>query len=258
VTNAESPTTAWRGLTVGLAIPDVAFGAAVDVDDLLVEPELHFTAAPSSSRLLLMPRAGSFTRLLLEWENLPEIGVFTAGTFGASPLAPGDVDRLETWMRDVAVLCHAARGTIREAAERAVRDAALGLDTSLPEAGDGRLDGAGGGSAHVVSARVGTSVAGPLARYGVVDVIPSDESHDEMWFVARATGARLGRRQTVRVGGEVLDVVVEPLAPDVRRSTLTGWFDQHIAREVLFDDVWQANVHLLAGLDAPASIRYFE
>ncbi|BDZ51861.1 hypothetical protein GCM10025867_41020 [Frondihabitans sucicola] len=186
MTPTESHTARWRELTVGLLLPDVAFGAAVDIEGLLVEPELHFAATPVSSRLLLMPRAGTFSRLLLEWENLPEIGVFTASTITVAPLLPDQIARLETWMRDVAVVCHANRDRIREASERAVRDAAAGLDTSLPPNEAAR--------AHVVSAHVGTSVVGPQpgSTFGVVDVVGVVDSPDEMWFVEHETGSCSG------------------------------------------------------------------
>lgn len=238
----------WRQLTVGLVLPDVAFGAAVDVDDLLDEPELHFSATPSSSRLLLLPRAGSFTRLVLEWENLPEIGVFTAGAAPGDALPPEQTARLETWMRDVAVICHAMRDAIREASERAVDDAAAGASESLP-----RREAA---STRVVSAHIGTSVAGPdpALPFGVVDVVVGDHP-GLMLFVDRATGETLGRRITTRDGDEVVAVRFEPLAASVQPALLQAWYDQHIAREVLFDDVWQVYVHLITGLDAPASVH---
>lgn len=183
----------WRDLTVGLTLPDAAFGAAVDIDGLLVEPDLHYTATAAESRLLLMPRAGTFTRLTLEWETLPEIGRFASATFppGAeSPFDPDETGRLETWMRDAAFLLHSHRGLIRESAERAVADAAGGLATSNPREAPAHT--------HVVSVHVGTRVGLP------------------------------------------------PLADS----------EQHVFREVLFDDLWQAHVHLLAGLEAPASITY--
>jgi hypothetical protein len=233
----------WRELTVGLVLPERAFGAAVDVDGLLVEPDLHFTAAPTTSRLMLMPQAGAFSRLLLEWETLPEIGVFTAGTLGPSVFTAGQVARLETWMRDVAVVLHANRDRIRESAERAVRDASAGLATSLP----GRLPE----HAHVVSATVGTRVTGPAegARFGVVDVVPAAEPGAGTLFVERGSGRLLGRRS----GAGELDPA---RGTGVGDDDLAGWYDQHIFREVLFDDVWQVHVHLVAGLEPPANVTY--
>lgn len=252
--------TSWRELTVGFVLPDEAFGAAVDVEGLLFDPELHYTAQPTTSRLMLMPRAGTFTRLLLEWENLPEIGVFTSGSLGADAPPPDDVSRLETWMRDVAVVCHTHRDRIREASERAVRDATLGLDDSLPAHGALHADVAHTHvvAAHVVSAHVGTSVRGPSpsARVGVVDVVAEPGRADEVRFVERETGRVLGRRITRRSGDDIVDTALVDDAPGVTRADLAGWYDQHIAREVLFDDVWQVYVHLIAGLDAPASVRY--
>lgn len=185
----------WRDLTVGLSLPDAAFGAAIDIDGLLVEPDLHYTATAESSRLLLMPRAGTFTRLLLEWETLPEIGIFSATSFPADAFDSAELARLETWMRDAAFLLHSHRDLIRGSAERAVADAASGRDTSLPRTTTP--------SSHVVSVHVGTRVGEPFE-----------------------TG-------------------------DAAQT-----YDQHIFRELLFDDLWQAHVHLLAGLDAPASITY--
>ncbi|GAA4677966.1 hypothetical protein [Frondihabitans cladoniiphilus] len=251
----------WHELTVGLVLPDRVFGAAVDIDGLLSDPELHFAATLTTSRLLLMPRAGSFARLSLEWETLPEIGVFTAAMPpGDDSLTADDRGRLETWMRDVASSCHALRDRIRESAERAVRDASEGQDTSLPESLPPH--------AHVVSAHVGTRVVGPSegSPVGAVDVAgagsgaahpPLDAVTDESVFVERATGRVLGRRRTTRVEGEV--VAVDYRAEDARvgRADLVRWYDQHIDREVLFDDVWQVYVHLLAGLEAPATVAYF-
>lgn len=254
----------WHDLTVGLLLPDAAFGAAVDIDGLLRDPELHYAATTKTSRLMLMPRIGTFSRLLLEWETLPEIGVFTVGSLTPSPLSAEQIGRLETWMRDVAVVCHANRDRIRETSERAVRDAASGLDTSLPPSGAPH--------AQIVSAHIRTSVTGPPpgSAFGVVDVIapmrlphdsaPADdgatESGDEMRFVARDSGTLLGRRITHRRGDAVMGVALESFADGVDAGDLTAWYDQHIAREVLFDDVWQVYVHLIAGLDAPSSIRY--
>jgi hypothetical protein len=251
----------WRELTVGLALPDRAFGAAVDVDSLLLEPELHFAATPTSSRLMLMPRLGVFTRLLLEWETLPEIGVFTAsqGLLSEKLGLPETFDnnelkRLETWMRDVAAVLHANRDRIREAAERVVRDAAQGLDTSLPTGTPPHT--------HVVSARVGTRVAGPVsgALHAVVDVtgpVAETPDTDVSDFTDHVTAQVLGRRITRRADGEVVDVLFVPVNDGVTEADLVLWYDQHIFREVLFDDVWQVYVHLIAGLDAPANVVYF-
>lgn len=248
----------WRGFSAGLVLPDRAFGAAIDVDGLLIDPDLHFAATPTMSRLMLMPRAGTFSRLLLEWETLPEIGEFTAAVFPAgapSPFDAREIARLETWMRDVASMLHANRDRIRESAERCVRDASAGLDRSLPGALPDR--------AHVVSAVVGTRVDGPSvgSLFGVVDVLPETESpeRDTVVFVERSTGRRLGHRVTDRRGDQVIDVrlVVDGSDPRPGRDELATWFDQHIEREVLFDDVWQVYVHLLAGLEAPASVGYF-
>jgi hypothetical protein len=233
----------WRELTVGLVLPDRAFGAAVDVDGLLVEPDLHFAATPTTSRLMLMPRLGAFARLLLEWETLPEIGVFTAGAFGPSVFTDRETAALETWMRDVAGVLHANRGRIRESAERAVRDASAGLDTSLPAELPSH--------AHLVSATVGTRVTGPEGGdpLGVVDVEPAAEPADGMLFVQRDTGRMLGRRTAAGA--------LDPAgSADVTADDLAGWYDQHISREVLFDDVWQVYVHLVAGLEPPANVTY--
>jgi hypothetical protein len=240
----------WRDLTVGLALPDRAFGAAVDVDGLLSEPELHFAATPTSSRLMLMPRLGTFSRLLLEWETLPEIGVFTPSqALAAEKFDDDQMARLETWMRDVAVVLHANRDRIREASERVVTDAALGLDTSLPAEAAPHT--------HIVSAHVGTRVAGPPsgARHDVVEV--NGTVPDASEFRDRSTGALLGRRLTHRGDDDIVDVTYLPVADGVAESDLVAWYDQHIFREVLFDDVWQVYVHLMAGLDAPANVVYF-
>ncbi|ARC57664.1 hypothetical protein AS850_11335 [Frondihabitans sp. 762G35] len=251
----------WRGLTVGFALPDRAFGAAVDVDGLLGDPELHYQASPETNRLLLMPRAGTFARLTLEWETLPEIGVFAApplpAALAASPFDEAETSRLETWMRDVAGVLHANRDRIRATAERAVSDAAAGLDESLPREAPPR--------AHVVSSRVGTRVAGPDpgSRFGVVDVVRAPISAgapalDEALFVDRETGRPLGSRVTLRAADGIAGAAYEATATGVTTRDLQGWYDQHIAREVLFDDVWQALTHLVAGLETPASVQYFD
>ncbi|AMM21932.1 hypothetical protein AX769_19525 [Frondihabitans sp. PAMC 28766] len=266
-------TVLWRGLTVGLVVPARAFGAAVDIDGLLIEPDLHFAATPTTSRLMLMPRAGAFSRLLLEWETLPEIGVFTASAWGPAPFADTELARLETWMRDVAVTLHSTRDRIREASERAVHDASSGLDTSLPTTVPE--------GAHVVSAVVGTRVSGPHpdAPFGVVDVSPARATgpeSGEMLFTQRSTGRLLGRRITTRDGDEIASARFEPAvdasdtsadgtsahgtsADGARAATeadLAEWYEQHIFREVLFDDVWQVYVHLAAGLEPPVSVLY--
>jgi hypothetical protein len=251
----------WRGVTVGFSLPDRAFGAAVDVDELLADPELHYQAAPETSRLLLLPRAGTFSRLTLEWETLPEIGVFAApplpAGLGPSPFDETETWRLETWMRDVAGVLHANRDRIRATAERAVSDAAAGRDESLPREASPR--------AHVVSARVGTRVAGPTpgSRFGVVDVarapvVAGAPALDEVVFVERSTGRPLGSRVTVRSDDGIAGAAYEATAPGVTTRDLEGWYDQHIAREVLFDDVWQALTHLVAGLETPASVQYVD
>jgi hypothetical protein len=249
----------WRELTVGLLLPEAAFGAAVGIDTLLTDPELHYTAAPASSRLLLLPRAGTFSRLLLVWENLPEIGVFTAAAMTIAPMLPEQIARLETWMRDVAVVLHANRDRIREASERVVRDATLGLASSLPSTDAPR--------SHVVAAAIGTNVAGPSpdTPFGIVDIraenpepdSSTSEADQVVRFVQRATDLELGRRITRRSDSEIHAVALVPALAGVTPSQLADWYDQHIAREVLFDDVWQVYVHLVAGLDAPASIRDF-
>lgn len=251
----------WRGLTVGIALPDRAFGAAIDIDGLLVEPDLHFQATPGSSRLMLMPRLGAFTRLLLEWETLPEIGRFTATTYPQGAGAAGAFDarqlaRLETWMRDVAVVLHENRDLVRASAERAVRDASTGAETSLPDAVPPR--------SHVVSAVVGTRVTGPSAdsAIGVIDVgapviLPHRPESDEMVFTERATGRIVGRRITERSGDDIVSVELRPEGPGTTEAVLAAAYEQHIVREVLFDDLWQTFVHLIAGLEAPASVAYF-
>ena len=261
---------AWHDLEVGLVLPDRAFGAAVDVEGLLDEPDVHYSATLGSSRLLVMPRAGTFSRLSLEWQTLPEVGVFAAHSFPPEEYDPGELARLETWMRDVASTCQALRGRIRESAERVVRDAAEGLERSLPdEAPDW---------AHVVTTHLGSLVVGPPALppqlddertpVGVVDVDgPSDSTAgasrlepaavDEWVFRERAGGAVLGRRRVQRLGGEAGVLSYEVLDARVASSDLERWFDQHIVREVLFDDVWQVYVHLLAGLEAPLNVAYF-
>jgi hypothetical protein len=250
----------WRGLTVGIALPDRAFGAAIDIDGLLAEPDLHFQATQGSSRLMLMPRLGAFTRLLLEWETLPEIGRFTATTYPQGSGAAGTFDerelaRLETWMRDVAVVLHENRDLIRASAERAVRDASAGAETSLPDHLPPRT--------HVVSAIVGTRVTGPAAdsELGVIDVgapriLPHRPGSDEMVFTERATGRVVGRRITERSGDDIVSVELRPEVPGTTEATLAAAYEQHIVREVLFDDLWQTFVHLVAGLEAPASVAY--
>lgn len=280
----------WRDLSIAFELPEAAFGAAIDVDDLLVEPDLHFAVGSPTSRLVLMPRLGTFSRLVLEWETLPEIGVFSATSWPADSFTEAEVARLETWMRDVASILHSHRDLVRTTAERAVRDASSGLDRSDP---DTVVDGetvttaddavarsdrthvasAHVAAAHVVSAHVGTRAAGPAAGalYPIVDVTgpvsapsdsaPSDSapsdpapSMRELRFVDRASGTVLGRRRAERADAPT---AFEPLADDVSTDDLTGWYDEHIVREVLFDDVWQVCVHLLAGLEAPASVVYF-
>lgn len=246
----------WRDLTVAIELPPAAFGAAVDVDDLLSDPDLHFATGAPTSRLVLMPRLGTFSRLVLEWETLPEIGIFSATSWPADTFTTAEIARLETWMRDVASVCHAHRDRVRATAERAVRDASSGLDRSEP-----RAVGVGDAMGHVVSAHVGTRAAGPTpgARYPIVDVTgpvgaPLDPSVRELRFVDRASGTELGRRVSAHDDAES---AFEPLSDGVTRDDLADWYDEHIVREVLFDDVWQVCVHLLAGLEAPADVVYF-
>jgi len=250
----------WRDVTIGFVLPEIAFGAAVSIDGLLEEPELHFAPGPAGSRLTLIPRVTTFARLLLEWETLPELGTFTASSLpGTAALSfdAAELARIGQWMRDVATHLHAYRRRIVEASERAIRDASAGLDRSMPEeptTHDSNVRGV-----HVVSARIGTRVAGPTGPegLGVVDLLP-DPAGDGV-FVERATRRILGRRSTLRRadGGVEVDYRVDDDAPqNVGRTELDGWYDQHIAREVLFDDVRQTYVHLIAGLDAPLSVSY--
>jgi len=252
--------TPWRLVRVSLAAPPESLVAADGVRDLLDEPELLWSPGLRQGTLAVLPRPGALTRVLLSWEWSVEAAAFTVQSWEPEPFSPAEAAALESWLRATALRLRDAEPAVEAAARRVVDDVAAGHDVSPAAPHDGSL--------VVVEARIGTAVVAPDARatHPRVDVLlPDPDDPGRESFVDARTGEALGERRTLEAGGEAVAfryVVAEPVegaepqAHAVTVDDLAHWHDQHIQRQMLADDVRQAAVHVLAGIDPPASVAY--
>ena len=250
---APSLASPWREVRIDFVVPESSAAAAADVRRLLPEPELHWAPGLRRGTLAVLPHPAALTRVLLSWEWTVAAADFSVHSFDDSPFSADERAALESWLRGAAARLQLLDGALEAAVERAVTDVASGSDRSAPPAGvpDG----------PVVGAVLGTRVAVPDARsaHPRVDVALPDGA-DPGWevFVDAVDGERLGYRRTLDDDGEpyAFSYLVADHVDDVSPDDLRHWHDQHIHRQLLADDVRQAYVHLLAGLDAPASVTY--
>jgi hypothetical protein len=250
---APSLASPWREVRIGFVVSDASASAADDVRRLLPEPELHWAPGLRRGTLAVLPHPAALTRVLLGWEWSVAAADFTVHSFDDEPFSAPDLAALESWLRGAATRLQLLDGAVETAVDRAVTDVASGIDESAPPAGvpDG----------PVAWAVLGTRVAVPdrSSAHPRVDVALPDGA-DPGWevFVDSTTGERLGYRRTLDDGGEpyAFSYLVADHVDDVSTDDLRHWHDQHIHRQLLADDVRQAYVHLLAGLDAPVSVTY--
>ena len=250
---APSLASPWREVRIGFVVPESSTSAAHDVRHLLPEPELHWAPGLRRGTLAVLPQPAALTRVLLDWEWSVAAADFTVHSFDDEPFSGDERAALEAWLRGAATRLQLLDGAVDAAVDRAVTDVASGVDESAPPAGvvDGPLAWA------VLGTRVSVPDAG--SAHSRVDVALPDGA-DPGWevFVDAATGERLGFRRTLDEAGEAyaFSYLVADHVDDVSPDDLRHWHDQHIHRQLLADDVRQAYVHLLAGLDAPVSVTY--
>jgi len=261
---APGRATPWRDVVAEFRVPRSARSSADPVRALFDEPELHYTPGLRRGVLALLPRTSAMTRVVLSWEWSVEAADFAVHSLEPDPFGAAELPALEHWLRDTARRLAEADDALDAAAARVVDDVVAGHDRSAPP----RLDGdeadareADGTGSETGSAVLGTRVAGPdpSSAHGRVDVRlpdPTDPGHEVL--VEVATGRVLGHRRTLAEGGDpwAFRYVVADGVRDVTTGDLVHWHDQHIQRQMLADDARQALVHLLAGLDAPASVGY--
>jgi hypothetical protein len=253
---APGPATPWRDVVAQFSVPRSARPAADPVRDLLDEPELHWTPGLRRGVLALLPRPTALLRVVLTWEWSVEAADFAVHSLEPAPFTSDEVAALENWLRDAARRIVREQDAVEAAATRVVDDVVAGHDLSAPPRPAGLVD-----DTIVASAVLGTRVAGPdpASPFGRVDVRlpdPGDPGHEVLVDVA--TGTLLGHRTTLAEQGDpwAFRYVVADGVDEVTTADLVHWHDQHIQRQMLADDARQALVHLLAGIDAPASVGY--
>jgi hypothetical protein len=250
---APSLASPWREVRIGFVVPESSTGAAHDVRALLPEPELHWAPGLRRGTLAVLPQPAALTRVLLSWEWSVAAADFTVHSFDDEPFTRDERTALEAWLRGAATRLQLLDGAVEAAVDRAVIDVASGVDESAPPVG--------APAGPIAWAVLGTRVAVPdhASAHARVDVALPD-GDDPGWevFMDAATGERLGYRRTLDAAGEpyAFSYLVADHVDDVSPDDLRHWHDQHIHRQLLADDVRQAYVHLLAGLDAPVSVTY--
>ncbi|WP_209560187.1 hypothetical protein [Frigoribacterium sp. PvP032] len=259
---APDRATPWRDVVAEFVVLSSARTSADLVRPLLDAPELHWTPGLRRGVLALLPRSTAMVRVVLSWEWSVEAADFSVHSLEPDPFSSDELVVLEHWLRDAARRLAAEDDAVGAAVTRVVDDVVSGLDRSAPP----RRAGA---DETLVSAVLGTRVAGPdpTSAHRRVDVRlpdPGDPGHEVL--VDAETGRLLGHRTTLAEHGEPWAfryVVVDDTAADtdggrsgVTTDDLVHWHDQHIQRQMLADDARQALVHLVAGLDAPASVGY--
>jgi len=268
--------TGWRDVTVRVAVPALARRAADDVRHLLHEPELHYASGLRLGTLALLPRPGALTRVVLSWEWSVEAASFAVHSLDGNAYAAPEAAALESWLRVAARRLDALDDVLDRAAAHVVADVAAGLDVSTPSLartapggdGDGTVPHGRDDRVHdaeldlvVVEARLGTSVEPPRpgAAHARVEVVVPDGA-DPGWeaFVDASTRETLGFRRTLDEDGTpvAFSYLVADHVDDVDVADLVHWHDQHILGQLLAEDVRQACVHLLSGLESPASVGY--
>jgi len=268
--------TPWRDVVAEFDVPADARASADLVRPLLDDPELHWTPGLRRGVLALLPRSTAMVRVVLSWEWSVEAADFSVHSLEPEPFSSDDLVVLEGWLRDAARRLASEGDAVEAAVARVVDDVVSGLDRSAPprststSADDDVVSDPDGAPAHTTGTAVlGTRVAGPDAEsgHGRVDVRlpdPGDPGHEVLVDVS--TGRLLGHRTTLADEGDpwafryvvVAEVEAGPAEgpAEVVPADLVHWHDQHIQRQMLADDARQALVHLLAGLDAPASVGY--
>ncbi|TWX40061.1 hypothetical protein ES689_00780 [Frigoribacterium sp. ACAM 257] len=261
--------TPWRNVLVEFEVPSGARASADRLRPLLDDPELHWTPGLRRGVLALLPRSTAMVRVVLSWEWSVEAADFSVHSLEPDPFTPDELVVLERWMRASARRLASADDAVEAAVTRVVDDVVSGLDRSAPpRSGVPRaVEGSSIGTAVL-----GTRVAGPdeTSPHGRVDVRlpdPGDPGHEVLVDVS--TGRLLGHRTTLADEGdpwafryvvaeadEAGEAVDDDTTSGVSTADLVHWHDQHIQRQMLADDARQALVHLLAGLDAPASVGY--
>jgi hypothetical protein len=256
-------TTPWRDVLAEFEIPTAAGESADLVRASLDRPELHWTPGLRRGVLALLPRSTAMVRVVLAWEWSVEAADFSVHSLEPGPFAPDELVALEQWLRDAARRLEAGGDEIDAAVTRVVDDVVSGLDRSAPPQAEasGTDDGR-----TIRTAVLGTRVARPdeTSCHGRVDVRlpdPGDPGHEVLVDVS--TGRLLGHRTTLVDEGDpwafryvVADAGADDDPSHVTTADLVRWHDQHIQRQMLADDARQALVHLVAGLDAPASVGY--
>ncbi|WP_423919259.1 hypothetical protein ACPEEZ_11970 [Frigoribacterium sp. 2-23] len=250
--------TPWRDARVSFAVPLAARGAAADVLDLLDDPELHFSAGLRRGHLALLPSPLALTRVVLSWEWSVDAADFVVHSFEATPFDTAQRSRLERWMRASAVRLVAAQHDIDTAASDTAGRVARG--DGVESAAQVAIGGAAHDDDGPVEVVIGTALAStvdPATR--LVDVRLPDPT-DPGWevFVDARNGDTLGYRQTLQRDGEpyAFSYFVADHVDEVTPGDLVHWHDQHIQRQMLDEDIRQVMVHLMSGLEAPASVRY--
>lgn len=268
--------TPWRDVVAEFHVPVDARASADLVRPLLDDPELHWTPGLRRGVLALLPRSTAMVRVVLSWEWSVEAADFSVHSLEPEPFSSDDLVVLERWLRYAARRLASEGDAVEAAVTRVVDDVASGLDrsapprlTSTPADGDAVDESDDAPGRTTGTAVLGTRVAGPdpESGHGRVDVRlpdPGDPGHEVLVDVS--TGRLLGHRTTLAAEGDpwafryvVVDEVEAGPAEgpaDVVPADLVHWHDQHIQRQMLADDARQALVHLLAGLDAPASVGY--
>jgi hypothetical protein len=250
--------TPWRDVVAEFVVPGSARASADLVRPLLDDPELHWTPGLRRGVLALLPRSTAMVRLVLSWEWSVEASDFSVHSLEPDPFSSDELPVLEHWLRDAARRLADEGDAVEAAATRVVDDVVSGLDRSAPPRRAGADETLG-------TAVLGTRVAGPDPRspHGRVDVRlpdPGDPGHEVL--MDAVTGRVLGHRTTLAEHGQpwafryVVDDDSSRGPSGVTTDDLVHWHDQHIQRQMLADDARQALVHLIAGLDAPASVGY--
>jgi len=271
--------TPWRRVEAGFLVPAAARDAAAAVRPLLDDPELHFTPGLRRGQLVLLPRAQAFVRVALTWEWSVEAASLAVQSWG-DELPAADAAALEGWLRETARTLVTVERALDDAVARVVDDAADGLARSLPprpgldllpagpSSGAAAAPPPGAASGTAPAARldlVETTLVTRLGRptpgdaHPRVDVVVPDASVPGVEAFVEAHGGRvLGDRRTVEHEGVATAFTyrVADGAEGVTTTHLRHWHDQHLHARLLAEDARQAYVHLVAGLDAPASVRY--
>ena len=265
--------TPWRDVVVAFDVPSGARASADRVRPLLDAPELHWTPGLRRGVLALLPRSTEMIRVVLSWEWSVEAADFSVHSLEPDPFTPDELAELERWLREAARRLTAEGDAVEAAMTRVIDDVVTGLDRSTPvrssaAAADSNSNSNSNSNDDTIGTAVlGTRVARPdeASPHGRVDVrLPDTGDPGHEILVDVATGRLLGHRTTLADDGDPWAfryVVADDAIPvddtvGVTTGDLVRWHDQHIQRQMLAEDARQALVHLVSGLDAPASVGY--